>query len=73
MAGFAYLLAANRTDRRDYRQAIADAEERADAAEQRTREAYARLDEARQARHSCEDALSALRAELAERRKVGPP
>jgi chromosome segregation ATPase len=61
LAGFVYVLYALRQDRKDYQDAIDRAEARADAAEQRTREAYARLDEARKARHAAEDELQRLR------------
>jgi hypothetical protein len=65
LGAFVYLLAANRQDRRDYREAIRAAEARADAAEERTRLARSTADEARAARHACEDTCTALRSQIA--------
>lgn len=65
LAAFVYLLASNRHDRQDYRKAIAEAEARADAAEERTKAERATADEARAARHACEDTCVALRGQVA--------
>lgn len=60
-----YLLAAMARDRREHRADLSKADARADAAELRTRAAHQVADEARAARHACEDTCAALRGELA--------
>ncbi|MDG4801731.1 hypothetical protein [Micromonospora sp. WMMD980] len=67
-----YLLGSNRTDRKEYQEAIDRAEKRADDAEKRTDTADARcealqqaVDEARTARRTAEDRADLLARELA--------
>lgn len=69
VAVIVYLLNANRLDRKQYEDAIDRAEQRADAAEQRTRDVRAVAEEARQARYAAEEAASVLRAQLAALRR----
>lgn len=68
-----YLLASNRQDRRQYEEAVDRAEKRADAAEERTRAAREVAEEARRARYVAEEAVAALKAELAARQRDGRP
>lgn len=68
LAGFVYLLVANRHDRRDYREAIAKAEARADAAEERTRAMRDVVETERGLRHAAENIAAVLQAEDAIRR-----
>jgi hypothetical protein len=68
-----YLLNSNRQDRRDYRSAIDDAENRADRAETRERATQVALDEARSARRTAEDHADLLARELARHRPPEVP
>ncbi|MFY1674827.1 hypothetical protein ACN27G_33640 [Plantactinospora sp. WMMB334] len=76
----AYLLNANRADRKEYQEAIDRAEKRADdaarrtdAAEQRAEGLQQAVDEARRARRAAEDALALLERELYRYRSDGSP
>ena len=78
LAVVVYLLAANRTDRRDYQDAIDRAEKRADEADKRRREAEAErdglqqaVDEARAGRRAAEDRAALAERELAKYRTPG--
>ena len=78
LAVVVYLLAANRTDRRDYQDAIDRAEKRADEADKRRREAEAErdglqqaVDEARAGRRAAEDRAAQADRELAKYRTPG--
>ncbi|MEO3742484.1 hypothetical protein [Plantactinospora sp. B5E13] len=71
----AYLLNANRADRKEYQEAIDRAEKRADdaarrtdAAEQRAEALQLAVDEARRARRAAEDRLALLEREIARYR-----
>lgn len=68
-----YLLTSNRQDRQDYREAITDAERRADAAEARAEALQTALDEARTARRVAEDKAALAERELARYRPGGEP
>ncbi|GAB3967954.1 hypothetical protein GCM10027615_18640 [Plantactinospora veratri] len=75
----AYLLNANRADRKEYQEAIDRAERRADdaarrtdAAEQRAEGLQQAIDEARRARRAAEDALALVERELHRYRPNGP-
>lgn len=61
----AYLLNANRVDRREYQEAVDRAEGRADKADARAEGLQAALDEARAARRVAEDRADQLARELA--------
>lgn len=74
----AYLLNANRADRKEYQEAIDRAEKRADdaarrtdAAEQRAEGLQQAVDEARTARRAAEDRLALVERELARYRPDG--
>ena len=57
-----YLLGSNRSDRKESREELAEADARADAAEARERDLHARWDEEREARRLAQDqAAEALR------------
>ncbi|MBM0237748.1 hypothetical protein JNW88_12275 [Micromonospora sp. ATA32] len=80
LAVVVYLLAANRTDRRDSWEAIDRAEKRADEADKRRREAEAErdglqqaVDEARAARRAAEDRAALAERELGRYRPGGAP
>lgn len=75
----AYLLNANRADRKEYQEAIDRAEKRADdaarrtdAAEQRAEGLQQAVDEARRARRAAEDQLALVERELSRYRPDGP-
>lgn len=80
IAVVAYLLNANRVDRKEYQDAVDRAEKRADDADKRRKESEAArdalqqaVDEARAARRAAEDRAALAERELARHRPDGAP